>query len=149
MTDLLPDCPELRARAEAITRERLSYVSVPVGAGLRARVLSAVLAEHRDLSTPTGLDQGCRLLWVLLTGEEPEWCPAWHQREGVGFRISTTWKATEAIDFIPPGPEDVSGTFYAESNYVALAGADTLQRAEGLHAAITAVLDWRRGVSNG
>ena len=159
---LLPDCPELRARAEAIARARYAALLPllrPLGFmpyswddpafEARACFVDAAFAELRDLSTDIGRDQGCRWLWELLTGEDPAWCPAWHRRMGVGFRISMTWKATEAIDFIPPGPADVSGTFYADSNYVALADANTFTWAEGLRAAITAALDWRRGVSNG
>lgn len=153
---LLPDCPELRARAEAIARARLEVLRLDSRMGhapswddrsdsVRDIFITAALAELRDLSTPTGRDHACRWLWALLTSEEPEWCPAWHRRMGVGFRISMTWKATEAIDFIPPGPTDVSGTFYADSNYVALADANTLPWDEGLRAAITAALDWRRG----
>lgn len=153
---LLPDCPELRARAEAIARARYANGREANGLGnpswtwdhapayVRAFQLRSALAELRDLSTPAGRDHACRWLWALLTGEEPEWCPAWHRRMDVGFRISMTWKATEAIDFIPPGPADVSGTFYADSNYVALADANTLPWDDGLRAAITAALDWRR-----
>ena len=142
----LPDCPELRKRAEAITRQRLGYISVPFGFGMRGRVLTAILAELRDLSTPFGRDQGCRLLWALLTGVEPEWCPVWRPLGSQGFVLEVHRVGSINIVNVCEGfvSGDVHEWFHGE-RWVYIAGISSLSPTEALAAAIVAALEWRRG----
>lgn len=157
---LLPDCPELRARAEAIARDRyaaflpllrpLGFMPYPWDDSAfeaRACFVDAALAELRDLSTPTGWDHACRWLWALLTKQEPEWCPAWTRLTPDGFKLCSMATRYAYVIVVEPGlgqragsiTEDFSGEWW-----IRIADVNSMTPTEAIAAAITAALDWRR-----
>lgn len=161
---LLPDCPDLRARAEAIARARHARIAAAVGVteivgewndgpmDVRDYLIDAALAELRDLSTDIGRDQGCRLLWALLTGQEPEWCPGWIRLESDGFKLCSAATRYAYIIVVDPGLGQSAGSITEDFRgewWVQIADVNSMTPAEALAAAINAALDWRRGVFNG
>jgi len=152
---LLPDCPDLRARAEAIARARFERMESHFGSlsqrwaerpvRERSRYAEAALAELRDLSTPTGRDHACRWLWALLTGEEPEWCPVWFALTESHFGLMIRGFSRNGwIDVINSGRTGLAG-YDASVGRLYAPGTSDMTHTEALAAAIAAALDWRRG----